>query len=408
MMRSSSSEPPVLILGAHVTALGVLRVLSARGIECYCAEQTSDIIVRSRWYRPAERTLPETADSDVLAAYLDALQLPRAVLIACSDRWISAVAGLPDAMRDRFPSSAPPVEAVEQFIDKARFRRLVERLGIPHPRTTQIVSPADLDRVSDAEIASGFLKPTDSQRYYQHFGDKGSFVESRTAAARIVEKATSLGITFLLQEWIPGDLSRTVLLDGFVDRDGVIRAFVARRRIRMDPPRLANTASAVTIPLQEVSEAVDSLRGLLSAVRYRGAFNVEFKQDGRDGQFKIIEVNPRPAWYIAPLAAAGVDLSWKIYLDAQGLPVPDSAGYRVGRYGFYEIPDAAAILRAVGSFRRPDGPVLRPWLRGDRVVFWWRDPMPGVADVGRSVRRRTVSAARSVLGGARRNRGSAT
>ena len=386
-----TTSVPVLIFGAHVAALGVLRALAARGVECQVVEQTRDIIVRSRWYRPAERQLPETTDSAVLAEHLRGLSLPRAVLIPCSDRWAEAVAGLPEDLGSRFMASVSPRDAIEQFVDKDRFRALVDRLGIPYPRTRLITSPADLEDISDAELTSGFLKPTQSHLHFRHFGDKGTFVHSRAEAVRLIQRATPLGITFMLQEWIPGDLPRTILLDGFVDRHGDIRSIVARHRVRMDPPRLANTASAVTIPISEVHEAVVSLRRLLAEVHYRGVFNVEFKRDERDERFKIIEVNARPAWYITPIAAAGVDLPWMSYLDAQGLAVPEVRDYQVGRYGFYEIPDAAAILRAVGSLRRPDGPVLGPWLRGDRVVFWWRDPLPAVSDIWRSVRRRTAA-----------------
>ena len=41
------------------------------------------------------------------------------------------------------------------------------------------------------------------------------------------------------------------------------------------------------------------------------------------------------------------------YLDAQELPVPAPAPYQIGRYGMYEIPDAAAIVRAWRRGRRP-------------------------------------------------------
>jgi hypothetical protein len=58
----------------------------------------------------------------------------------------------------------------------------------------------------------------------------------------------------------------------------------------------------------------------------------------------------------------------------------------------YEIPDASAIARAWRARRRPEGSVLGPWLRGDRALFWWRDPLPAVAGIaaiiGRRVRRR--------------------
>jgi D-aspartate ligase len=166
-------------------------------------------------------------------------------------------------------------------------------------------------------------------------------------------------------------------------------SIMARRRMRMDPPRIANSSAAVTIPLTEASEAAEALPRLLAEVGYRGIFNAEFKFDDRDGHFKILEINPRPFWLIAHVAQAGMDLAWMSYLDAQELPVPTPPPYRPGRYGVVEIPDAAALVRAWSSFHRPEGPVLRPWLRGDHALFWWSDPLPAVVDLWRAIRRRT-------------------
>ena len=379
---------PVLIFGAHIAALGVLRLLAARGIQSYVVDETSNVIVRSRWYRPAERTLPETSDTEALAGYLQSLRIPRAVLIPCSDQWALAVAGLPPEMRQRFPASIAPRAAVEQFVDKNRFRALVDRLDIPRPRTLLIRGPADLDLATDDDLANGFLKPTESHSHNRRFGTKGFFVQSRDAALRLVEQASASGITFMLQEWVPGNMSKTILVDGFVDREGTIAGMVARRRVRMDPPKLANTCCDVTIPLADVSGCLPALRTLLADVHFRGVFNVEFKLDERDGQFKIIEVNPRPFWLIGHIAKAGLDLPWMSYLDAQELPFAAPAPYQVGRYGMYEILDATAIARAWSALRRPEGPVLGPWLRGDRALFWWSDPLPAVSGIWQLLGRR--------------------
>ena len=388
-----TSEPtilriPVLIFGPHITALGVLRQLARHRIQGYVVDATSNIIVRSRWYRPTEPTLPETSDSNELAAFLRSLDIPGAVLIPCSDQWTLAVAGLPPEIRPRYAASVPPRDAVEQFVDKDQFRALVDRLDIPRPRTALISDPADLDRASDEDLANGFLKPTESFRHNRAFGTKGFFVNSRDQAVRLVEQASAAGITFMLQEWIPGNMSKTVLIDGFIDRHGTIATMMARRRVRMDPPKLANTSSDVTIPLAQVSEAIDAVRIVLADVDYRGIFNVEFKFDERDGRFKIIEVNPRPTWFVGHIARAGVDLPWMSYLDAQELPLPTPAPYQLGRYGLYERLDAAAILRAWRTFRRPEGSVLRPWLMGDHVLFRWSDPLPALADVSQTLGRR--------------------
>ena len=389
---------PVLIFGTHITALAVLRVFHSRGIESYVVDAAKDIINRSRWYRPAERLLAETSDSDELADYLRSLTLPRAVLMACSDRWTEAVAGLPADVRERFPASVPPLAAVEQFVDKFRFRDLVEGLGIPHPDTIALADLADLDRATEAELAAGFLKPTKSHLFHLEFGTKGFCVTSREEAASLVEQASAAGITLMLQEWIPGDPSRSYLIDGFFDRHGSLTTILARRRVRMDPPRIANTASHVTVPLEEAAEAPAMIQMLLEKVAYRGIFNVEVKFDVRDGRFKIIEVNPRPFWHIGHVERAGVDLPWMAYLDAQGLPVPAPPPYKKGRYGLYEISDANAVLRAWSSFRRPDGPVLGPWLRGDHTLLWWGDMGPGAVDLRRAVRRRVGNVMKRLRG----------
>ena len=384
----ATRDVPVLIFGAHLAALGVLRVLARHGIPTYVVDDTTNVIVRSRWYRPAERTLAETSDPAVLAEYLGSLELPRAVLIACSDQWALAVSGLPAELRERFPASIAPHAAIEQFVDKDRFRGLVDRLGIPRPKTIPIREPADLELASDEDLAVGFLKPTESHLNNRHFKTKGFFVESREDAERRVARARAAGITFMLQEWIPGDESKTVIIDGFVDRHGDVRALHARRRVRMDPPRLANTSCDVTIPLTELDACMPAVRTLLEATDYRGIFMIEFKFDERDGLFKIIELNARPFWLIGHVERAGVDLPLMSYLDAQELPVPAPPPYQVGRYGMYEILDATAILRAWRHLRRPAGSVLRPWLRGDRALFWFRDPMPALGGIGQSVGRR--------------------
>jgi predicted ATP-grasp superfamily ATP-dependent carboligase len=373
---------PVLIFGSHLAALGVLRVLARHGVTAYVADDTTNVIVRSRWYRRAERTLRETADPGTLAAYLRSLSLPRAVLIACSDQWALAVSGLPDDLKERFPASIAPHASIERFVDKDRFRALVDGLDIPRPRTLPIRTSADLAAATDEELAMGFLKPTESQRHNRRFKTKGFFVESREQATDLVEQGRQAGITFMLQEWIPGGMSNTFIIDGFVDRHD------ARRRVRMEPPRLANTCCDVTIPLDDVAACMPALRRLLSATDYRGVFMVEFKFDERDGLFKIIELNARPFWLVGHVERAGVNLPWLSYLDAQGSPLPASAPYQVGRYGMYEVLDAAAIARALASRRRPEGPVLKPWLFGDKALFWWSDPMPALGNLGHLLSRR--------------------
>src|SRR4051794_9367419 len=105
-MASRSTLPlPVVVLGRHITATGVLRTFGRRHVPTFTAEATDDIVTRSRFYRPTPIRLDETDDSEALATFLERLPLERAVLMACGDRWTAAVAGLPPESRIRFRAS---------------------------------------------------------------------------------------------------------------------------------------------------------------------------------------------------------------------------------------------------------------------------------------------------------------
>ena len=76
--------------------------------------------------------------------------------------------------------------------------------------------------------------------------DSSSRRATRRAASSIRRPRT--GSRSCSRSGSPGEPAKTILIDGFVDRTGKIPGMVARRRVRMDPPRLANTCSDVTIP----------------------------------------------------------------------------------------------------------------------------------------------------------------
>ena len=140
---------------------------------------------------------------------------------------------LSPSVKERYPSSVAPVEALEVLIDKARFHAALEGLGLPHPRTQVLSSPADLDRVSDAVMESSFLKPVRSQEFFARFAVKAFMIMGRLDAREKLATAIGEGFEMLLQEYIPGPPTSHYFIDGFVDRDGVCRARFARRRLRI-------------------------------------------------------------------------------------------------------------------------------------------------------------------------------
>lgn len=387
----AAEDLPAIVLGGHVTALGVLRCLGRLGIPAYLVSEPRDYASRSRWARPLPGAPQESADPAPLARFLESLSLQRALLLPCSDDWTRAVAALPGELHARFPTPIAPIETIERFLDKRAFAGLVEQLAVPHPRT--IVVPRDelraLDEFDFAADAQLFLKPTDSQDFVRHFGVKALAVRDEADARARLEEVWAAGIgSMLVQEYVPGPASSHYFIDGFVRADGLVAARLARRRLRMYPRDFGNSTYHVTVPIEEVDAAPGRLDRLFGETGFRGIFSAEFKRDDRDGELKILEVNVRPWWYVHFAATCGVDVCELAHREARGLTVEPIDEYRTGA----RCVLLGADVRAYLDQRRENGiglfSWLGSWLGSTRVVFSSRDPLPALLHLQQVAARR--------------------
>ena len=365
---------PALVFGNGVTPLGVMRALAHTGTPGFVVSNREDFVRRSRWYHAA----PPRSEGMSLADYLEGLSIPRAVLVPCSDFWVSAVAALPRALRERFPASVPAPDVVGTLVDKLRFAEVLRRIGVPHPHTEAIDSVADLERIPESVLSDAtFLKPRNSQQFFARFNVKAFRVASRADAVACLREIEAAGLSVVLQEYVPGPATRHYYVEGFVDVQGSVRIWFARQRLRMHPPDFGNSTYFVSVQLDEVQGAVASMRTLLEHLRYRGIFSAEFKRDDRDGEFKLLEVNARPWWYVNFAVRCGADVVQAYCRDAQGLPVETLKRYRVGATCMYPYLDYSACRGDRWSLPR-FGRWIGELLGAQQPVFQWSDPWPAI------------------------------
>lgn len=389
---------PALVFGVGVTALAAVRALGRCGIPTHFVTDHPGVIAHSRWFRRPPESAGICHDPSELPRYLESLPFERAVLMPCSDGWARAVAGLEAPLSGRFPASVPRADVIDALVDKGNLARLLDDAGVPHPRTVRADSVESLESLPDAAFEGAFLKPCDSERFMARYGVKALRATDRADAMRLASDALRDGCAVLLQEYIPGSSSAHYFVDGFIDSRGRVCGLFARRRLRMYPPDFGNSAYVVSVPLEEAAGAVDSILRLLERVGYRGIFDAEFMRDPRDGQFKLLEVNARPWWHMGFAARCGVDVARMAYRDALGLPVEPARGYRIGARCIYPYFDFHAFRELHHRGELGYCSWLRSALFAQQLIFWWRDPMPGVAEyvemLGR-LARRWLSASRS-------------
>ncbi|MEM7417193.1 MAG: hypothetical protein AAF389_16950 [Gemmatimonadota bacterium] len=378
---SAPGRIPALVTGHGPLVLGAIRALGRAGIPTYVGSARSGSEAASRWFRPVPGSWSDDAS---LAENLVQCGIDQAVLIPTSEYDAIDAAELTGPLRSRFPTSSASADTLRLFADKALARDLFEDHGVPTPRTWEAGRLEGPDRLDDETLEHVFLKPLDSGRFSGAFVRKSLRPYGRQAMLDAVAEYGSQGHTLMVQEYIPGPPSNSYLLDGFIDRHGELKGLFVRRRMRQYPIDFGNSSAVRSVDRSVTSEAERVLVPMLESVGYRGIFNAEFKQDPRDGVFKLLEVNGR-TWLYAEFASQcgfnALEMAWR---DAQDLEVEALGEYTVGStviHPYYDI-FAGLELRARGEARTRD--VVRSWIGAHQLLFAWDDPRPSMIASGQT------------------------
>lgn len=185
-------------------------------------------------------------------------------------------------------------------------------IDVPHPRT------ADLDEMTLEEAAEycGFpslIKPNIAS------GARGitqinSLDDLRQAYPEIQKDFGSC----TLQEYIPQTGSQ-YKCQMFRDRVGNIYGATVQKKYRYFP---VTGGSTTCNEIVNVPEIVESSRKILDELNWDGFADFDYIEDERDGQYKIMEINPRVPACIRSCFDAGVDFAEMMVCHKLGEPIP--------------------------------------------------------------------------------------
>ncbi|HNX39108.1 MAG TPA: ATP-grasp domain-containing protein [Methanothrix sp.] len=181
----------------------------------------------------------------------------------------------------------------------------------------------------------------------------------------------------LIQEYIPGEGYGFFALFN----RGRPRAIFMHKRIREYPITGGPSTVAESIYDEELKRQG---LGLLEALKWHGVAMVEFKKDSRDGQFKLMEINPK-FWGSLDLAtAAGVDFPYLAARMAMDGDIEPLYSYRTGiRFRWLFPDDTLHLLANPGSA----GPYIRDFFDRDTITnIWPGDILPNLLQVGETGR----------------------
>ena len=370
-----------IVIGGEHPGLGIARSLGRRGIPVCVVDDQHSISQFSRYVSRVVRVKDLRDELNTVESVLEVGErygMKGWVLFPTRDETVVAFSRHRDRLAKFFRVTTPGWETVKWAWDKKNTYERAAELGIPVPRTFNPRTEGELpDLYSRLPLA---IKPAIKENFFYATGAKAWRAETPEQLHDLFRKAIRQirPEEILVQEIIPGDGQRQYSYCSFF-RDGQAHSTLLARRLRQHPREFGRAATYVeTIDFPEIEELSERF---LKAIGYYGLVEVEFKQDPRDGQFKLLDVNARTWGFHSIGIPAGVDFPYLLFADQLGYPV-DRHRAKAGVGWLRGITDVPTVI---SDFCARELTLSSYWSSlkntGTESVFCAEDPLPSAAEL---------------------------
>ena len=368
------------VLGMNETGLTAIRCLGRQGISV----RGFDIAARRAGFRSryctAAQVCPDPLHQpDELVRFLRQQagnESQKVVLLPTADLFFLFLSRHRAQLADRFLMSLPSEEVAESVVNKRRLYELAAANGAAFP---QSFFPGTYDEalaVKDSLRYPAFIKPYWGHQWRRHFGGihKGFKVHSPDEFLGRFQEVLASGHSALVQSYITSPDDNLFSLSLYVSQAGEALAAFPRRQVRQYP---ANSGT-VTLAISERNpELVASGTHFCQSIGYRGIVGLEYKRDGADNQYKLLDFNPRLMLSDGLTAYCGINLPLLQYLDLTGQTPAPRRDYREGVTWLESIAD----FHAFRQYHERGELGFKDWLKSIRkakafALFAWDDPLP--------------------------------
>jgi predicted ATP-grasp superfamily ATP-dependent carboligase len=406
-LQFGDASTPVVVVNGKLGALAIMRSLGPLGVPLYGvdADPRAPAMLsrycRERFLHRLDEARPEEFVSKLLEV---GRRVGRAaILIPTSDETAQIVVDHAEALSRSFvfPRNSP--EMVRRLVSKKGMYEMALQHAVPTPVTLFPQSLADVRAFLPKVAFPVMLKGIHGHLLEARGHDKMVVVHS---ANELLAKYSAMEDpempNLMLQEYIPGEDDQIYIFNGYFDRSSRCLAGFTGHKIRQFPVHVGCASLGVCRSNEEVART--TIR-FMQAIGYRGVLDIGYRYDPRDGQYKVLDANPRVGQAFRLFVAENdMDAVKSLYLDLTGQEqfaiVP-----REGRRWLIEDYDL------ISSLHYYQEGTLRPlqWLRSfagveEAAWFSWRDPLPFLVMLGRLAwRLGSWATKRLVGGGTRRN-----
>lgn len=382
MTIAQRNKPGAIIIEGHVQGLANSRALGEAGVPVIVVDMGNCIAKYSKYCQGFYQC--PAFDSDDLADFLIELAKDQGIegwlLMPSNDHAVLTLSSNKKRLEEYFKVITPDLDIVGKIYDKSRLLEVAAEAGLPVPATFY----ADDSDLRDFPLSFPVLiRGRFGLDFYKATGRK-AFLANDIKELRgqlfFIDKTFPVE-KIMIQELIPDDgTNKTISFTAFCI-DGDIKAYWMGEKLREHPLRFGTATFARSVYVQACQAQSPPL---LKALGYTGVCEVEYLQDPRDRQYKLIEVNARTWLWVGLAKACGVDFARMAYEYVNGIPTDYPKEYETGVCWVNPVTDAAYAIKAMLNGGLSQREYFRSRLTGRQVnaLSAKNDWKPGLAYLG--------------------------
>jgi predicted ATP-grasp superfamily ATP-dependent carboligase len=375
------NKPGAVITGGDFQGLGVVRTLGRKGIPVLLLDSDHCIARYSRFKEKFIRS-PHPAEPE---PYLDFLihlakneKIEGWVIFPNSDEAVYVLSRYKEILEKFYRVPTPRWEVIQNVYMKKETYRVAEENGIPVPKRYEV---SGLEELEGLDLPYPLvIKPSIRHHFYNKTKIKGFRVNNKEELMKIYPQVSSVidPSEIIVQDFIPGGPKNLYSYCPFF-KDGKAITGVGARRARQHPMDFGHASTYVE--LVDIPELKNLAEKFLGLIDYYGIGEVEFMQDPRDHQYKLIEVNPRVWGWHTLATATGFDLPYLLYQDMIGEEIEIPLTTKQVKW-VRLTTDIPTVFLEIAKGKMKMGEYLAS-MRGEKVdaVLSVDDPLPFVAEV---------------------------
>jgi len=374
---------PVLVLKVgryplHHGAVGIIRSLGRMGVPVYAVvEHQFTPAASSRYLTGAfiwdTRNLSVQRFLRGMDTIGQRLNRPT-ILIPTDDCAAILIAEHAERLQRWFCFPRQPPTLPRTLANKWELYRLCKALGVPCPETAFPGSIDDVHRFVEHAVFPIVVKAAESWRLPEG-RPPTSIARTPEEACAIYLDAESQGRpNLILQEYVDPVSGEDWFYHGYRNVQSDCCIGYTGTKLRSYPPFVGPPTLGKAVENKSMRQRAEVL---LEAISYSGIMDIDFRLDTRDGQYKLLDFNPRiGAQFRLFEDPDGIDVVKALYLDLSGKRVTKSQAIE-GRTFVVELYDLAASL----GYLRRHKLTFHDWrlsLKGTRELAWFSrdDPLP--------------------------------